>query len=151
MLVDALKRCPNRNHISINLNSRLNGFCLDSDTVIKPSNYREFEGITQVISKAKLNQSLKLLVGCVNQSPTDLGMSAAHFPAQLALLEFGERAIPEIENGLNSNKDEIKCPLLFILAEIGGGPARDILFSYSRTEKNDNLLRCARRALEVLK
>jgi hypothetical protein len=148
-ILKALSGCSNKAVISNLLSSKLKQTC-SGDEVLFSNDLRIFEEVINIQSRFRSESVVEDFVGCINHSSAVAGLSSSNYPAQVALIKYGDFALPVLRKNLLSGKQKVKCSIALILPEIGGKEALSILKEALQRETDKEVLSCIEKAIKSI-
>lgn len=140
----SFRNCRNSIELKRLSNERLGSLCRGNQVIWEWPDFWRFEGLALALSNENYSDSIPTLVECVNTTSFFTSLSRNRFPAQMALLKFGNDALPELRRSAIQPGDP-KCSIISLLFEIGGANEKDLLLSRLKLVKDPNAEECIAR------
>jgi hypothetical protein len=147
-LFKAYNQCVDKSAITRFLNKKLEELCSGESEGLARDDYSQLQKLTSLLSRLKESSSLELLTSCIDKTSRVTGMSREHFPAQKALVEYDEVAVPILAKQLKSAPISNRCTFGSILLEIGSKEAFYALKDAFNSESNLEVRLCLRRFID---
>jgi len=106
-----------------------------------PELYDVWNGAVDVLAGIGAVETIPALIDCIRCNDGAFNLGLRHFHAAIALVGFGEAAIPGLENALANRPPEVRYLIVMVLHEIGGEKAKEILIRRLKTEEDDSVTR----------
>lgn len=88
-LLEISSVCSNKNEVLDALNAKANELCSGDENIFLYADFLKLEKISTIFSEVKYVNGVRTLIGCINHTSINTGLSNSKFPAKTGLIKYG--------------------------------------------------------------
>lgn len=110
--------------------------------------YDEWRIAAEILGSLQVDEAIGVLITYLPCNSGKLSLSTSRFPAARALVNYGDRVVPNLREALLKGRPDVRYVAAITLGEIGGAEARIALKRGLRKEQNEQVLNMIKAILE---
>ena len=110
-----------------------------ADLMVSPERFLEWKEAADILGTLKATEAIDLLVECLDCNNGRTGLGPGRFPATVAIIKFGDEAVPKLAKALEQKSFGIQLRAAQALYVIGSDAAKESLEGALRETKNKRM------------